>query len=334
MKKETDDIKLIIIRYLDDSASLGEKRQLLQWFEESSQHRADFTEIRDLWLSCTATSDDEQDFHIAIERLRARIMNENKQLSKPRLYFSIRRLQTVAMIALLIGMSYLLSVTYFSKPEIIVQNQLITAKGSKGQFILPDGTMVWLNSESQLTYPDKFVGRERIVTLKGGAYFEVEKNKEKPFVVQTGEIKIEVLGTSFNISDYDRQQMFSTALLEGSIQISAPFLKERLMLKPGQLFEYNEKEHSMKVSHVNTALYSKWIKEKLIFDNNKLSDIIICLEGWYNMDIDCPKDFAANTQMSFTLQGENINEILRAMSLIAPIQYTIENNTVKIRPRN
>lgn len=333
MDEQIDDINLIIIRYLDGSASLEEKAQLLWWLKGSDQNRSEFTDTQDLWLSCNAMPGNELEINIALEKLRSRIMEMQPLTTKPGLHLSFRKFQAVAMILLLLGMGYLLSLTYFTQPETIVQNQLITAKGSKGKFTLPDGSIVWLNAESQLNYPEKFSSGKREVTLKGGAYFEVEKNKEKPFIVHIGKIDIEVVGTSFSISDYDTHELFKAALLEGSIRLSSPNLKEQLTLKPGQLFEYNKKENKLAVRSVNAQLYTNWIKEKLMFDNNKLSDVITSLEGWYNVQINCPKDFAANTRMSFTVRGENIEEILQAMGLIIPIQYDITDNKVTIRPK-
>ena len=332
MEEQINDINFVIIRYLDGSATLEEKLVLLKWLKQSNSNRADFTETRDLWLSCNALPDNELEVNIALDRFKARIMSEYKKKPESKILYLIRKYQAVAMIGLLIGIGCMMSVVYFSQPKAIIQKQLITAKGSKGQFTLPDGTIVWLNSESQLIYPEEFATDKRVVTLEGGAYFEVEKNKQKPFIVQTKHVDIEVLGTSFNVSSYDSHDFFNTALLEGSIRLSGQVLKKELTLQPGQLFEYNEKDKKMKVRNVNTQLYTDWIKEKLIFDNARLSDIITSLEGWYNIRIDCPSEFASRTRMSFTVRGEGLDEILQAMSFIAPVKYNTTNEIVNIRP--
>ena len=211
MENFTTDINFIIIRYLDGSASLEEKRQLLQWLKESEKNRSDFTDTRDLWLSCNASADNELEVDIALDRLKMRIMNEHERIGKKNRRSFIRWYQAAAVLLVLFGLYFWLSIEQ-TEPKLMVQNQLITAKGSKGKFTLPDGTVVWLNSESRLVYPDQFADGKRTVNLVGGAYFEVVKDEKKPFIVKAGDVDVEVLGTSFNISSYPFKDNIETAL--------------------------------------------------------------------------------------------------------------------------
>lgn len=269
MKEETHDINEIIIRYLDGSAELEEKRLLLRWLKQSDDNRDDFIATRDLWLSCNVAAGNELEIDIALGKLKNRIlleqgrMERNLPAKRNTLSVVLRWTRIAAVLLLLLGIGYGIgSWKEHSAPDVIVQNQLITAKGSKGRFTLPDGSVVWLNSETKLTYPNQFADDRRLVSLEGEAYFEVAKDAKKPFVVQAGEIDVEVLGTCFD-----------------------------------------------------------------------LADILISMEGRYNMDIECPKQFAAATRLSFTIRQESIEEVMEAMSLIAPIRYEIKKNKVYITPR-
>lgn len=204
MKEETNDINEIIIRYLDGSAGLEEKRALLHWLKQSDGNRDDFIATRDLWLSCNVAVGNELEVDIALGKLKDRILQEQgrmerKSRAKIKSWSVILRWTRVAaVLILLLGIGYVIgSWQEHSIPDVIVQNQLITAKGSKGRFSLPDGSVVWLNSETKLTYPSQFASDKRLVSLEGEAYFEVAKDTKKPFVVQAGEIEVEVLGTSF-----------------------------------------------------------------------------------------------------------------------------------------
>lgn len=294
MKEETHDINEIIIRYLDGSAELEEKRLLLRWLKQSDDNRDDFIATRDLWLSCNVA----------------------------------------AVLLLLLGIGYGIgSWRGHSAPDVIVQNQLITAKGSKGRFTLPDGSVVWLNSETKLTYPNQFTGDRRFVSLEGEAYFEVAKDAKKPFVVQAGEIDVEVLGTCFDLDSYSSGEFVETALLSGSVKISGKALKDPVYLKPNELFRYHKSDQTASVEEAKVGLYTDWIKDRLVFDNDCLADILISMEGRYNMDIECPKQFAASTRLSFTIRQESIEEVMEAMSLIVPIRYEIKKNKVYITPR-
>ncbi|WP_301042562.1 FecR family protein, partial [Parabacteroides goldsteinii] len=240
--------------------------------------------------------------------------------------------QAAAVLLVLFGLYFWLSIEQ-TEPKLMVQNQLITAKGSKGKFTLPDGTVVWLNSESRLVYPDQFADGKRTVNLVGGAYFEVVKDEKKPFIVKAGDVDVEVLGTSFNISSYPFKDNIETALLSGSVKISGPSVCREIYLKPNEVFEYKKDLHAVSVKPANASLYADWIKDRLVFDNRPLSDILISMEGWYNMDIVCPEKFAESTYMSFTIRQEDIDEILRAMSFIIPISYQIKNGKAFIMPK-
>lgn len=332
MENFTPDINLIIIRYLDGSASLEEKRQLLQWLKESEKNRSDFTDTRDLWLSCNASADNELEVDIALDRLKMRILNEHERIEKKTRRSFIRWYQAAAVLLVLFGLYFWLSIEQ-TEPKLLVQNQLITAKGSKGKFTLPDGTVVWLNSESRLVYPDQFADGKRTVNLVGGAYFEVVRDEEKPFIVKAGDVDVEVLGTSFNISSYPFKENIETALLSGSVKISGPSVHREVYLKPNEVFEYKKDLQAATVKSANASLYADWIKDRLVFDNRPLSDILISMEGWYNIDIVCPEKFAGSTYMSFTIRQEDIDEILRAMSFIIPISYQIKNGKAFIMPK-
>lgn len=340
MKEKTHDINEIIIRYLDGSAKLKEKILLLQWLKQSNDNRNDFTATRDLWLSCNVAAGNELEVDVALEKLKNRILQEQarmeKELHAKRKTISVilRWTQIAAVLLLLLGIGYGIgSWRGRSGQEVIIQNQLITAKGSKGRFTLPDGSVVWLNSETKLTYPNPFTGKKRLVTLEGEGYFEVAKDAKKPFVVQAGEVDIEVLGTSFNVDSYSSDEFVQTALLNGSVKITGKAIKNPIYLKPNELFKYRKSDQVSSVEEAKVGWYADWIKDRLVFDNDYLSDILISMEGRYNMDIECPKQFAASTRLSFTIRQESIEEVMKAISLITPIKYEIRENKVYITPK-
>ena len=340
MKEEMNDINEIIIRYLDGTAELEAKRTLLHWLKQSDSNRGDFVATRDLWLSCNAAAGNELEVDIALGKLKDRILQEQSRMEKgshaKKNFYSVvlRWTRVAAVLLLLLGIGYGIGRWRdHSTQNIIVQNLLITAKGSKGQFTLPDGSVVWLNSESKLTYPNQFVDDKRCVTLEGEAYFEVAKDAKKPFVVQAGERDVEVVGTSFNLDSYSSGEFIQTALLNGSVKISGKAIKEPVYLKPNELFRYRKSDQVSSVEEAKVGLYADWIKDRLVFDNDNLSDILISMEGRYNMDIECPKPYAASTRLSFTIRQESIEEVLEAMSLIAPIRYEIKDGKAYIIPK-
>lgn len=331
MHDNTLDIHKIIIRYLDGSASLNEKKHLMEWLQSSVANRNDFVEIRDLWLSCDAALSNEAEINIALERLRNRIHHSStgkRMRSKWQ--------QIAAVILLLISIGYTIYTKHTAdrtNTDIQIQNQLITAIGSKGHFVLPDSSVVWLNSGSKLIYPEHFDKNNRTVTLEGEAYFQVREDKTKPFVVKAGEMDIEVLGTSFNVSNYPVSTVVETVLLTGSIKATMHSINKEEILAPDQLLSYQKETGKTEINTTSSKYHIDWIKDRLVFDNDRLTDVIISLEGWYAVQIDCPKAFSDKHRLSFTVRGENLQEILHSMSFIIPIKYAIENNRIKITPK-
>lgn len=277
MKEETHDINEIIIRYLDGSAELEEKRLLLRWLKQSDDNRDDFIATRDLWLSCNVAAGNELEIDIALGKLKNRIlleqgrMERNLPAKRNTLSVVLRWTRIAAVLLLLLGIGY--------------------------------------------------------------GIFEVAKDAKKPFVVQAGEIDVEVLGTCFDLDSYSSGEFVKTALLNGSVKISGKALKDPVYLKPDELFRYRKSDQTASVEEAKAGLYTDWIKDRLVFDNDCLADILISMEGRYNMDIECPKQFAAATRLSFTIRQESIEEVMEAMSLIAPIRYEIKKNKVYITPR-
>lgn len=177
----------------------------------------------------------------------------------------------------------------------VMLNTMSTPQGGQYQLTLPDGTKVWLNAASSITYPAVFVGKERKVTINGEAYFEVAKNKEMPFMVEVrGMSTVEVLGTSFNINAYSNEETVNTTLVEGSVKIN-----KRVVLKPGQQAVVKD---PAAVSVVNNADLEKaiaWKNGLFSFNNADLVSVMRQLERWYGVKVIYQRDVT-----DLTLKGE------------------------------
>jgi ferric-dicitrate binding protein FerR (iron transport regulator) len=335
MKNQKTDIEILLLRLWDGSASSDEKKALRQWLEASEANRADYREMWDLWLSCDVALQDGDKTSAALNRMLRRVRNESSFTGKEKqsLKRPIRRYCAAAVILVMLVAGYrlfLLSGTFTDEgKEVVVRNQLITAKGSKGKFTLPDGSLVWLNAESMLVYPEKFEGTERRVQLEGEGYFEVAENRTKPFIVRSGNLTVEALGTTFDISGYPFRRKTEVVLLDGCVKVTSPAIEKDIVLSPNQMLELTG-DGMFSVRETTARMHADWIKNKLVFDNDRLSDIILSLEGWYCIDIECPPAFAEDTRMSFTVGAESIQEILRAMSLVIPITWSVTDSVATI----
>ena len=165
----------------------------------------------------------------------------------------------------------------------VVYNTLSTPRGGQYQVVLPDGSKVWLNASSSLHFPTAFNGKQREVELTGEAYFEVTKNKEKPFLVSVNGMQVEVLGTHFNINAYMDEDAIKTSLLEGSVKIIKGKISN--LLKPGQQGVLGKKEDNLEIRNANMDEVMAWKNGLFQFEGADITTIMREIGRWYNVDI-------------------------------------------------
>lgn len=165
-------------------------------------------------------------------------------------------------------------------PTEVVYNTLKILRGKRFKMQLSDGTLVWLNADSEITFPSSFDGKERKVMAKGELFFDVAENKSHPFIVETPIGKIRVLGTAFNVHCY-KDEMPMTTLVRGKIAYSLG--KDSVILAPGQ--QCRVKDNKLSVREVDTYEYVSWIDEVLVFKDKELNEILSTLSRLYDVDI-------------------------------------------------
>jgi ferric-dicitrate binding protein FerR (iron transport regulator) len=205
-------------------------------------------------------------------------------------------------------------------------NTIQVPAGGTYNVILPDGTSVWLNSASSLTYPTNFRGKSRTVALKGEAYFEVAKNAAKPFIVDVNEMTVTVLGTHFNVNAYGKQATVRTTLLEGSVRL-AHFAKE-VVLRPGEQGTVTQKGSAMTVSKVNTNKVMGWKNGYFMFQDDSIEDIMEQIAMWYNVDVEYQGDMRNKLFGGIYSRNKDINELLKGLELTGLVHFKIEGRRI------
>lgn len=219
------------------------------------------------------------------------------------------------------------------KGNVIAYNTIETAKGNQYQVLLPDGTKVWLNAASSLKYPEVFTGKERRVILTGEAYFEVAKDKTRPFFVKTisspkdnrGQ-DVEVLGTHFNINSYMDDQSVKTTLLEGSVKVSND--NSSKILKPGeQSVISNYGLGAISILQVDTDDETAWKNGLFRFSSAGLKSILNQLERWYDVKIDY-SSVPDKRYNGMVPRSAKLSEVLKMLEVTGNINFEIEENRV------
>lgn len=213
-----------------------------------------------------------------------------------------------------------------------VFNTIATPRGGEYQIRLPDGTKVWLNAATSLTYPVQFTGNERRVTLNGEAYFEVAHDRTRPFKVFTQNQEVEVLGTHFNINSYDDESATRTTLLEGSVKVSKLNTVTGVVLKPGQLSVLNA--NSLKVEAADVESELDWKNGYFIFNEESLSTIMKKVSRWYDVDV-IYDQHASNSAQRFggiVSRSKKITDVLKTMERTGEVHFKTDGRKVIVLP--
>lgn len=325
--------KQTIIRYLRNELDAGEVDTLFSWIEASADNRRYFNIIKNLWAvsSLETAAFDEPDF----EDLRLRMQKHGDRPFR-RILPGLIRVSAMLTIPLVFGLIYLM---FFLKQEIPVHhisNQAIidtyTPMGSRSQLILPDGSTVWLNSGSKLSYPAVFNGNVREVKLEGEAFFEITKDAGCPFVVKTGkQASITVRGTSFNLTAYPDETGTEVALISGKVELTNESTGHKIDIRPGQAVSLgeNENENEFEVrDDIDPDLYLSLKDGILSFDETPVGELSKRLERWYGVRIVVEDKTASNMTFTGKFREESITQALEVIRISSGLNYNITGDNI------
>ena len=203
-------------------------------------------------------------------------------------------------------------------------------RGGEYLLTLSDGTMIYLNSESTLSFPEKFQGKERKVYLTGEAYFKVAKNTEHPFVVTAGELEVLVTGTTFGVRAYKDEKDIQTTLESGQVTVKVEGKSVKLV--PNKQVLFNKSTMGLEVRDVDVDLYLAWADGRLVYDNCPLEKILTDLGRWYNIDVFYSRDELRSYQFSLNMKKhEEFTQVLELIGKTGEVQFEIKDNTVIVK---
>jgi len=234
---------------------------------------------------------------------------------------------------LALGILYFLLVM---RPDMINRMATVEKENPRGQrteLILPDGSKVWLNAQSKISFPEKFIGRYRIIQLEGEAYFDVVRNPKKPFIVQTKEVDIEVLGTSFNVKSYSEDEIVKTTLISGKVRVKHVDPKtEKVLsavLSPNHQAIYLKNDKRFVLNQVEAQKYILWKDGIISFDNEPFTNVVKTLERWYDIDFEVDSDLKHKYNYTITITEESLEDVLALIKKTTP-KITIKYSKDKV----
>ena len=315
----------ILEKYIRGSISEEEYNELQQQIQNDSDNS-----VGDMLNECW-----QKDLNIHVmpraakERTR-RLVNEKIKKDMRRVWF--KRASTIA--ASILVPVLIISTVYFYKemdhykqiPNIVSVNI-----GQRAGITLPDGTIVHLNSESKLTYTPDFNGKLREVVLEGEAFFEVTPNKEKPFIVKTSVFDVEVLGTSFNVSVYNDENIVETALMEGKVKLTMQGCPSKpVYLTPSQKFIYSRSDRQGTISIMEGDTELAWKQGILAFNAEPLEEVFRKIERWYGVTMHYDKESLVNDNFTGQFKMISIQEMMNILRMHYNLKFKIENNDIYI----
>jgi transmembrane sensor len=320
--------------YFNGKLSSAEEVDLLQWIKLNEENKIYF-------INYKRNIDPEEIDHPLLQGSLLELKNklfinsefDSLMRNKVRKFqFRFAQIAAMLLIALIAGFS----IAYFVSERNISKNKVAwfethVTRGEKSQLILPDGSKVWLNSESTISYPNNFMEGHREVQLSGEAYFEVAKYQDQPFIVKTDHYNIRVLGTKFNVMAYSDFNRTETSLIEGKIEIQKG--EQNISVIPGEVFTFFNDKYSLKKANVEQS--SKWKDNIFDFDHITFKELIIRMERWYNVDIKIKNPELDGILYSGIFKNEEtIGQALNTIQLTLPIrcrkvgfrEFVIEKN--------
>ena len=350
---ELDDIEDIIEKKLSNRATAREIELFNTWIEESEKNVRYFKQLQNIW-------------NYSVNYREYKSINDTKawrqitsQIYKPKLSLGVISSTNILRYAAIIIFAFVLGSTgmYFFNVKNEVKNGLFDSYnivsvplGSKTQIELPDGTKVWLNAGTELKYPTFFTGSTRSVFLKGEAFFDVEKQKDSKFIVNTDKIKIEVLGTRFNVKSYTEEGLIETTLVEGRVNLCKEGSSQIVKLEPNQrgvfvkreglitnsdpsvefLKKGERDEQFLIFKSIETDISTSWINNRLEFKGETFESLALKMERWHNVHIEIKDNTLKKHRFTGVFDKESVEQMIAALQIMILFNYKLYQNKIII----
>ncbi len=355
----------IIVKYLQNLASEKEIQLLDTWIHAEAKNREIFESFQIIWSTSELIDKGPSgSLNLKDEKLKSNLNlkskhKDNLKSGNLRIFKSVLRYAAVVIISA--GLSWL-AYSYLGNPQKaeISYNEVITPMGSRTHIFLPDGSDVWLNADSYLKFPSVFSDKSREVELKGEGYFKVKKDSMRQFIVSTSDIKVKVLGTTFNLKSYPEEGTVETTLVEGKIELQRTRAGKKgkvITMEPEQRVMYIKDEGRVVLSEikkmnasigrpvvvpgnifiadsVKTEIYTAWKDGRLIIEDEPLEELTVKLERKFDVKIIFENDKIRNYKFTGILENETLEQVLYAMELSSHIKYKIDKKNVYLESLN
>lgn len=336
----------IVARYIDGEASPDEIRVIEEWISLSDRNRSEFLKLKRAWLLASASAGlhswnsqrrKEEFLRKIIEEQAAGSFTIDKSILR-RKNILIDIIRYAAVVIIVAGLTGILILRRDTGPEQPGITTISAARGSKTEMHLSDGSKVWLNAGSSISYGSNYEKSNRELFLEGEGYFEVAKHNGKPFRVHAGELVVEATGTAFNIKSYPEENVIETTLAEGSVMVTAVSDRNNQITlqsnEQANFYKTSEPERDggnfVIMKGIRPELNTSWINDQLIISNETLKSLAVKLGRKYDVVFYFDDPAIADLRYTGVLNNETIEQILEILKISSPINYRIEKRDIRL----
>jgi ferric-dicitrate binding protein FerR (iron transport regulator) len=324
--ESTERFDQLIVRYLDGSADSEEIRGLETLVQASCENRDYFNKLRNIWESSTRLP-------VTSESALKTVLGKIRHTTfRKRFIITMQKIAAVLLIPLLLSTTWLVYENYIKRDDTFISNKsLSSAFGTIATVDLPDGTKVWLNSGSSISYPETFTDNVRSVNLTGEAYFEVKSDPYHPFYVKADGLVVKATGTKFSVMAYEKSGIKSVALAEGKVAVKTLDYKNKeqiVNLKPSQSLRFDRANGHADILNEDIYKHYAWKDGKMVFRNDPLSEVANRISLQYNVDVEIRGEHVKQYRYYATFQKESLREVFDLLKISSPFDYKIVNQIV------
>lgn len=313
--KQKSDIEELIVKYFNNECSLEEKAELLSALEENPEYKEEFVKYKQVSDTVfQALNKTEFDHQEAYQEFKKR----NFETSRPSKIIVLSRWIAAAA-------AVILFVWFLTKPVPEIKIQTVVSEIQDLQ--LPDGSKISLNENSQVKYPKKFKKNERLIAFAGEGYFEIEPDPQKPFIIEMDKIRIEVIGTTFDILQDEKSGFIKVIVNSGVVKIINKINQSEIKVQKGEKAEYNYGTQKLNLVQNQELNYNSWKTGILIFRNTPLKKVIEDLKKYYKVDIEIENEAILNCPLDTKIDNIDFKDVVEMLELI--FNFKIEKTNGK-----
>lgn len=323
----------LIFKYFSGQSTKKETKEVREWVNDSEDRKRKFSRLKNVWVLSGLDNEidpeiKEREIKRILRRIRGVSWTGNKNNRR------LGWLKYAAVVTLIVSLSA--SVGYFvSNWRLDLQSgytEVIVPKGERSKIVLPDGSIVQLNGDSHMKFDPLFNSKQRKVIFEGEAFFQVKHDASHPFVVETPNFNVKVLGTKFNVSSYPNDSIQTTYLESGKVEISFGE-KSDIFLKPSEAFEYNNTTGTFQKLKINDTRFTDWTKGILTIKGETIGEFSKILERRFDIHVIFGDNEVKNHIYTGSIRDEDLTSVLEAIKFASSIDYQRQGRSVTLYSR-